>query len=292
MDKPYSERKVSVVIRTYNEAQYIGRLIETLRSQTEYGERLEIIVIDSGSTDTTVDIVRKCDVNVISISRHEFNYSKALNLGTEHTKGELIIVISAHSIPLGKGWLLKMVKHFKDENVAGVYCRQVPWPEADGAETLRIERTFGANSKVFHTDMSLESMHFSNAASCIRRSVWEKHRFVILPAAEDDEWARWAIKNGYKIVYEADVLVYHSHNESYRSTARRVIELTKAADVRPLQKRNFLLVIKQALGWFIRDLTAVFSSHHFRGRRIQHFARSAACCFWYVVDFNRNNQNL
>ncbi len=286
------EKEVSVVVRTYNEARHIGRLIETLRSQIKYGNNLEIIVVDNGSTDSTVDIVRKHNVSVINISRDDFNYSKALNVGIEKTCGELIIIISAHAIPFGNDWLLKIVRHFEEQDVAGVYCRQMPWPDADATEVLRIERTFGTESKTFGASVSDESMHFSNAASCIRGSVWKKHRFVVLPASEDAEWALWAIDNGYSIVYEAGAVVYHSHNESYRSTAKRVIELEKAADFRLSRKRNFLLITKQAAGWFVRDLAQVFSSQHFKGKRIKYFARSLACCFWYVADFNRNNQDI
>jgi len=279
--------QISVIIRTYNEAKFIGRLIERLRAQQQYGEDLEILIVDSGSTDSTTDIVKKHDVKLISIARKEFNYSKALNLGIERSEGELVVILSAHSIPCSSDWLMKMVQHFQDEDVAGVYCRQKPWPDAEAGEVLRIEKTFGACSKMFSRSVPDGAMRFSNAASCVRRSVWKKHPFVMLPAAEDREWSEWAIANGYKIIYDSEAEVYHSHSESCRKATQRVIELEKSADIRSNRRRNLLLTTKQSVGWCIRDIRRVFSSECNGGSRIKSAVECVAKSFWYVLDFNR-----
>jgi len=283
------KKSISAVIRTYNEAEYIGRLIQTLRAQSQYGQKLEIIVVDSGSTDSTIEILKKHNIKIISITREEFNYSKALNLGIEHSNGELIIILSAHAVPCENNWIEKMVKDFEDENVAGVYCRQVPWPQADPIEALRIEGTFGENSKIFSGGEFSEAMKFSNAASGIRRSVWEKHRFLTMPAAEDREWAKWAVRNGYKIIYDTEFKVNHSHNESSRKAAQRVIALEKAGDIKNKMRRNSLLTVKQSAGWFIRDIRQIFSTNYTRGKKIKHTLQCLARSFWYILDFNRKN---
>ncbi len=279
--------QISVVIRTYNEAGFIGRLIEKLRVQEQYGEDLEIVVVDSGSTDFTTDILKKHDVKLISITQKEFNYSKALNLGIEGSECELVVILSAHSIPCSNDWLMKMAQHFQDEDVAGVYCRQKPWPDAGAGEVLRIEKTFGACSRIFSKDIPGGAMRFSNAASCVRRSVWRKHPFVMLPAAEDREWSEWAIANGYKIIYDSEAEVYHSHSESCRKATQRVIEMEKTADIRNNRKRNLLLTTKQSIGWCLRDIKKTLSSECSRGRRIKSATECIARSFWYVLDFNR-----
>jgi len=283
-------KNVSCIIRTYNEASYIGILINVLRSQENIPADIEIVLVDSGSTDTTVDIAKSHRVRLIEIPKTEFNYSKALNLGIEKSTGDLIVILSAHSIPREDGWLQRIIAHFEDEKVAGVYCRQIAWPDADLYEVLRIKNTFGETSKSFSKEASNANMSFSNVASCIRRSVWEKHPFVILPAAEDREWAQWAIEKGYKIVYDAQASVYHSHRDTCRRAARRMIELEEAADIRLLRKRTLFLTMKQALSSFIRGIVMVHLSAHFKGNRVRYSARCLLSSFWYVVNFNRNNK--
>ncbi len=281
-------KTVSVVVRTYNEDKYIGRLIECLRSQSAgSGKELEIIAVDSGSTDSTLDILKAHQIKTIRITQEEFNYSKSLNLGINHSKGELIVILSAHSIPCENDWLERMVKHFKDEKVAGVYCRQVPWPDASPIEVLRIARTFGKYSRVFTDLKTADSMKFSNAASCIRRKFWKQHRFVILPAAEDREWSKWALRKEYKIIYDSQAKVYHSHNESCRKAAQRVIEWERCVDIKYRPKRNILLTIKQSVGWLIRDVGQIFSSNYSKHKKLKHSLKSVAKSFWYVLDFNR-----
>jgi len=280
---------ISCVIRTYNESRHLGKLIEVLRSQQSDCEHPEIIVVDSGSTDSTVEIAESHKVKLIKMPKSEFNYSKSLNLGIESSTGGLIVILSAHSIPCNNDWLQRMCAHFENERIAAVYCRQVPWPGADPAEVFRIKNTFGTQSKIFSRDTINENMRFSNAASCIRQSLWKKHPFTIMPAAEDREWAQWAIKNGYQVIYDAEAPVYHSHNESCRKSAQRIVEIEKAADIRLLRKRNLLLTIKQAMGRFIRHLVVVYSSEHFKGSRAHHSVKCLLTSFWYLVDFHRND---
>jgi glycosyltransferase involved in cell wall biosynthesis len=283
---PAGTSRISCIIRTFNESKHIGRLIENLRSQDSYGASLEIVVVDSGSTDDTVRIAQNCSVKLIEIQKEEFHFSKSLNLGIENSYGDLLVILSAHSIPAAGDWLKRMVGHFDDPNVAGVYCRQVPWPDADLCEVLRIAETFGDRSTRYSKDhFDPDHLTFSNAASCIRRCVWQQHPFT-LPAAEDWEWAKWTIEEAYTIVYDAEAQVYHSHNESCRRLARRWIELQRAADIFLLRKRSRLLTARQAAGYFIRGLARTFSSDVFEGARAKYSLRCLAQAFWCFVDFS------
>jgi rhamnosyltransferase len=280
---------ISVVIRTYNEAEFIGRVVESLYSQKIYGGIHEIIVVDSGSTDATMDILRKSNIKILSIPQPEFNYAKALNLGIEQSSGELIVILSGHSVPCTDEWLIKIVRHFTDESVAGVYCRQIPWSDAGPNEVLRITRTFGSESRIFQGGVFCGDMNFSNAASCIRRSIWERHQFTAMPAAEDRKWAQWAMSVGYTIIYDCEAVVYHSHNDTCRKAARRVIQLEKSADAGKGRRRNFWLTIKQSAGWFLRDIKSVFFSDCFKDKRIKYSFECIARSFWYILDFSRQD---
>jgi rhamnosyltransferase len=281
---------ISCVIRTYNEAKYIGILIETLKRQKYSDGEVEIIVIDSGSTDSTVEIARSFDVNLIEIPKVEFNYSRTLNLGIEHSMGDFIVILSAHSMPCKNDWLYRMITHFEDKKVAGVYCRQVPWHDAGWYEVLRVSNMFGNTSRIYRKENRDVDFFFSNAASCIRRSVWQEHPFI-MSAAEDQEWADWALRKGYEILYDAEAMVYHSHTDNCRQTAQRMIELEMAADIRLRRNRNTLLTCKQAFGLVYGSLRQIIPLNNCKWSKAKMILDCFAQGFWYVMDFKRKSNS-
>jgi rhamnosyltransferase len=281
-----SKAAASCVIRTLNEAKHLDSLIKALLAQEECGGPIEIVVVDSGSTDGTKNILARHGITPIVIDGAGFNYSEALNLGISHSLSDLILVLSGHSVPLGTTWLKAIARHFAASDIAGVYSRQVPWPRADLYEQIRLEKSFGSVPVIF-TRENRAGMHFSNAASCLRRTVWEEHPFTVMPAAEDAEWAGWALQHGYKIVYEPTAQVYHSHSESCRKAARRIIEIERSIDLHKCERRTRLRTAKQSIGWLVRDATSLSSVKASSSRKLLSLSRSLRKCFWYAVDFNR-----
>jgi rhamnosyltransferase len=279
---------ISCVIRTFNEAASIRNLILSIRSQKNLSTKPEIIVVDSGSTDSTTKILKTLGVTLIEIEKREFSYSTALNLGIKRSSGNFIVILSAHAMPCQDTWLQKMVSHFEDEKVAGVYCKQIPWPNAGWWEILRIENTFGKNSVRFSpgSEPFQYNLHFSNVTSCVRRDVWSRHPFV-MSAAEDHEWAGWAIENGYTIIYEAEVAVYHSHVDTHRQAAQRIIQLEKSADIQLSRNRTFLFTMRQAIGMISRDIRKVFAYSHHKESKLKLCLQVLCRGFWYLVDFSR-----
>ncbi len=277
--------QVSVIIRTYNEERYIGLLLDTLSSQDFDQEQTEIVVIDSGSTDHTVEIAKRHDLQLLEMLKGDFTYSKSLDLGIENSRGIWIIILSAHAIPTDRSWLKTMVQHFSENCVAGVYCRQIPWPDAPWDEEMRLEKTFPENPRVFTADDGIQGLHFSNAASCILREAWNKQPFPEIPAAEDRAWALWAIQSGYKIVYDPSVSVFHSHSESSRSSARRLIEIAKSTDVTKKRKRTFFLTMRNSMGMCLRDIKKIMVSERCKGKRFMSIYNSLRRSVWFVWDF-------
>jgi glycosyltransferase involved in cell wall biosynthesis len=269
---------ISCVIRTFNEGELFNQLLNSISAQN-IGLKPEIVVVDSGSSDGTVEIARKFAAKLVQIKKEDFNYSYALNLGIESCQNELVAILSGHAVPFDESWLIKTTTHFNDERVAAVYCRQIPMPDADPYEILRIDKMFG--------DTYQAGEHFSNAACCIRKSVWEKHPFAILPAAEDKEWAQWAMNNGYKIIYEPKAEVYHSHNEPCRKAANRIIQIERANDLRINRARNNLLTLKQSIGLFVRDLKKLPVMQVNIYKKLALIRDCAARSFWYAYDFSR-----
>jgi cellulose synthase/poly-beta-1,6-N-acetylglucosamine synthase-like glycosyltransferase len=275
---------IGVVIRTLNESALIGRCLETLQQQRP-GFNLDILVVDSGSTDATVAIAESHGARILPLAPGEFDYSRALNVGIDAVRGEIVLILSAHAIPVDDRWIGRMLAPFEDPSVAGVASRQVPWDDAPWDEVQRLARTFGLHARRFTGDDQDEVL-FSNAASAIRRRVWESEPFT-LPAAEDLDWARRVVAAGWTVVYEPAAAAYHSHNESARAKARRLIDVNRVdhGHARPRTRRRTL---REAAGLLARDGRAIARLDEPLRRKVVHLAQAASVCSYYVLDFSRS----
>jgi rhamnosyltransferase len=79
--------KISVVIRCYNEEKHIGTLLDKLKEQTV--KDVEIVVVDSGSTDNTINIAGKYTEKILHIDPKDFTFGRSLNIGITASKGEI-----------------------------------------------------------------------------------------------------------------------------------------------------------------------------------------------------------
>lgn len=207
--------RYSVVIRCCNEEQHIGRLLSGILQQTI--QDVEIIVVDSGSTDATVSIASRYPAKILHIRPEEFSFGRSLNTGCQAASGEFIVISSAHVYPVYRDWLERLLAPFSDPQVALVYGKQ------RGNETTRY-----SEHQVFARWYPDESRHHqdhpfcNNANAAIRRSLWEQLPYdETLTGLEDLDWARRALELGYKIVYAADTEIAHVHNETYRQIHNR-----------------------------------------------------------------------
>ena len=80
----------SIVIRTKNEEEFIGETLERVRKQ-EFNGEYEIVIVDCGSTDSTLEIVEKYDVRLLKIPPREFTYGRSLNMGAKSAAGEFVV---------------------------------------------------------------------------------------------------------------------------------------------------------------------------------------------------------
>ncbi|MDZ4158933.1 MAG: glycosyltransferase family A protein, partial [Anaerolineaceae bacterium] len=112
----------SIIIRAYNEQEHIGRLLSGIRQQNV--QDVQIILVDSGSTDATVSIGRDFGVEVVHIRPQEFSFGRSLNVGIQHAQSELVVIASAHVYPVYPDWLERLLSPFEDERTALVYGKQ------------------------------------------------------------------------------------------------------------------------------------------------------------------------
>ncbi len=198
----------SIVIRAYNEEKHIGRLLEGIRHQTL--RDVEIIVVDSGSTDGTVSVAESFGARLVRIPPNEFTFGRSLNLGVRAASRELVAIASAHIYPVYPDWLESLLRPFEDHQVALTYGKQ------RGPESAQF-----SEQQIYHQwypDVSRPrqaTAFCNNANAAIRRSLWEKNPYgETLTGLEDLAWAKWAKEQGYEIAYVAEAEIIHVHNET------------------------------------------------------------------------------
>jgi glycosyltransferase involved in cell wall biosynthesis len=198
----------SIVIRAYNEAAHLGRLLEGLVHQG--GGPAEVILVDSGSTDTTVQIAEAFGAGVVHIQPNEFTFGRSLNLGIQAASHELVIIASAHVYPVYPDWIERLLKPFESPSVALVYGRQRGTPASKFSEQ-QIFRQWYPDADI----LPQASPFCNNANAAIRRSFWQQHPYdETLTGLEDVAWASWAQSQGWLVAYAAHAEVVHVHAET------------------------------------------------------------------------------
>jgi len=212
--------RASVVIRAKNEGRFIGEALDAVFSQ-RFGDGFEVVVVDSGSADGTLEIVRRYPLTLIEIPPASFTYGRSLNIGIAVARGELIASLSAHSTPADEGWLGRLIEPFLEPKVAGVFGRQLPRPNATPLELLGMRLSGVMDERPRrHTRNPM----FSNANGAFRRWLCTEVPFdEHVGGAEDLAWARLMLRAGYVIAYEPGAAVYHSHGEPLLKHLRRTL---------------------------------------------------------------------
>ena len=206
------------MIRAKNEARFIGETLDAIYQPDALAPR-QVVVVDSGSTDSTQAIVKSFPTTLIQISPEEFTYGYALNLGVANVDAEIVATLSAHSLPIGSDWLRNLIEPFRSPRVAGVYGRQRPRSNATLLELLGMWLTGVLSDSPRLLD---RRPLFSNANGAFRRSLWLEAPFdERIGGAEDIAWVRTMQERGYLIAYQPMAIVYHSHGEPILRHLRR-----------------------------------------------------------------------
>jgi len=205
----------SIVIRAFNEESHLKRLLDGICHQSV--KDVQVILVDSGSTDSTARIAREKGVEVVSISPKEFTFGRSLNKGIAHAESPIVVIASAHIYPIYPDWLEKLVDPFNDSSIALVYGKQRGSEFSQFSEKQIFTHWFGDVSFI-----PQDHPFCNNANAAIRKSLWEQHHYdEKLPGLEDLEWAKWALDNHHRIAYCAEAEIIHVHGESSKGIHNR-----------------------------------------------------------------------
>lgn len=225
---------VSVIIPTYNAGPEFEKVLEALSGQRSDFTH-EVLVVDSGSSDGTLEVARRYSARVLRVPKSEFNHGGTRNRGISEARGEFVAMIVQDALPADELWLQGLVENLaNDQRVAGAYSRQIPRADSNPFTRYALENHFTnlperreqyiddlARYEAMTPARKLELVTFDDVSSCIRRSVWEEHPYKMVSFGEDIEWAERVMKAGYKIVYDPKSAVIHSHNRSAFYEMRR-----------------------------------------------------------------------
>lgn len=209
--------KASIVIRTYNEGKHIGALLQAITGQDGNPADREIVVVDSGSTDETLQIAGCFPVKVVHIRKEDFSFGRSLNLGCAGASGDVLVFVSGHCIPVAGSWLKDLVAPLGRNGVVYSYGGQLGNGDSYFSECQIFAKYFPPESRV-----PQDGFFCNNANSALLRSVWTAHPFdEELSGLEDMRLAKRLVEQGHKIGYVANAAVYHLHDETLAQVKRR-----------------------------------------------------------------------
>lgn len=205
----------SIIIRSLNEENTLGHVLSSLRVQDI--EPLDVIIVDSGSVDSTLEIASSWGAQAVSIPKEGFSYGHALNLGFSMAGGEVLISLSAHAIPRDTKWLSKLLRNFLKSNIVAASSRILP--VAKHFQSILVGTRFLFRNRRVRNNPSL----LWNTSAAYLKEIWKEIPFnEQLAGCEDRDWALRALSLGYEFIYEPESVIFHYHSESTSDFTRRL----------------------------------------------------------------------
>lgn len=242
---------VTVVIPTKNGGELLDEVLTQIDNQkTQYS--YEVVCVDSGSSDNTIDIIKKHHCILKQIPKEDFGHGKTRNLGASLGMGEYIIFITQDAKPVDENWIENFINGMKiDPDIVGGFGMHYPYPNCnllDKRDLYYHFKGFGEDNTIYYLEdkerYKVEEGYrhllsfYSDNNSCMRRDIWEKYPYADVDFAEDQIWARQMIELGYKKLYCPYAAVYHSHNYPLKEYKKRYFDEYKGL----YQLHKFIMV--------------------------------------------------
>ena len=246
--------KISLVMRSYNEAWAIDDTLKQVFAQDYTGE-IELIVIDSGSTDGSHEIIRSYHPKeFIILEPGTYIPGVVLNRGFQLATAEWVVFLNSDATPVNDQWLTCLLTAaLNTPNPGALFSRQVARPDCQAVFAHDYERCFGPNRESVHWD------HFFSMVSCIAsKELGLKHPIrEDLQYAEDDDWTRRLVELGYQVKLVDDSVVMHSHNytpeQAYKRAMGDAIAVAQAGNIKDESRAWHRDVFLPACKDFVRD---------------------------------------
>lgn len=253
---------VSVLIPTWNAGPEFKRTLDALGCQGGLGS-VELIVVDSGSTDSTLELAESAGARIEHIAQEDFNHGSTRNLLGEAATGDYLVFMTQDAVPAGPQTLAHLASLLaSNSKIAACSARQVPHSGCGlhaaytsfhhyRALDLNATSVFPEEDRGFPDADYGEKRRWAaavdNVCSAIRRDAWEEIRFRPTRFAEDLDFAVRAMQSGWKVAFCGNTAVIHSHDRPALYHLRRhVADRVHAAKV--LEDPSLDLVAPGTLG--------------------------------------------
>lgn len=254
------DRKVSAIIPTKNAGGEFRATLQKLRAQKGV-RNLEIIVVDSGSSDDTLKIAEHYGAKTFSIKPEDFNHGAVRNLGAEKATGDYLVFLSQDVIPIGVLCIYSLIKIMEsDPLIAAATARQIPRSDADlfacwqlwyyynRVLCLSDDHVSSIDTTVFSSlspDEKRKVSQLDNIFSCIRKDIFYRFKFNTVAYAEDLDLGLRLISQGYKMAFFSTIGVVHSHTRTpdyyFRRSFVDVKHLIQLLDYKPISWNDFAI---------------------------------------------------
>src|SRR3712207_3488065 len=201
---------ISVALPVLNGGPLLDEVLAAVRRQRVPGEEVELVVVDSGSTDGSLDVLRRYEARVIEIPQSEFSHGGTRDLLVRSSFGSHVAFLTQDATPASSDWLAALLRGFeRAPDVALVYGPYLPRPDAPHWIKRELGDVFGPEPRVDRGDDA--NPFYSDANGCVSRVAYDQVPFRPVSYAEDQLLARDMLAAGYAKAYEPSAGVVHSH---------------------------------------------------------------------------------
>jgi rhamnosyltransferase len=221
---------ITVIIPTYNASQYLDAQLKALRAQTI--KDLDILIIDSSSSDETVSIAKKHGVDTLVIQKHEFDHGGTRTLaGKYRSRADILLYLTQDALPFDERAIEALIQPLHDSTCGATFGRQIPHPDA--TPFSRHARFFNYPPSSYirryedRTSLGIRAAFCSNSFAAYRREALDEVGWFAenLLVAEDMHVCARMLRKGFTLRYVADANVYHSHNYTVVQEFQRYFDL-------------------------------------------------------------------
>lgn len=211
--------RVSIVYLTKNGGQLFKKSIEAVFSQTVDFE-FEVIAVDSGSTDTTLETLKEYPVRVCHIDPVSFNFGITRDYSFSLANGNILVSLSQDAIPATSTWLQNLIAPFSDDSVAVVQGTEMP-PDDNKFFFWDRLRLFYYTRECREWMKKYNNIGVSFTSCAIRRRIWEESPIGPADMSEDKVFQKKVVEKGHKIITAKDAIDYHAHMYDIKGLAKR-----------------------------------------------------------------------
>lgn len=272
-------KETTVIIRTKNNEDIISQTLKALFSQTY--KDFDLLVVDSGSTDKTLDIVSFYEHKLIRVKPEDYHPGIVLNNAVSQTHTNLVVFLNSDTVMLHKDCLETLICELNKDYVSAAFARQIARPEAKPWVRRDYEIAFPQENK------SPQWMYFSLPLSGIKKSVWSANPFYTQAWASEDTKMGYDLKMKKQYVrYVPEARVMHSHNYTLKQIYnRRFVEGEADAFIFE-NKFNIFTMFKSYLSSLYNDM-----KYHLKIKEYKEFSLCFLRRFVYQAAYYFGHKN-